>query len=406
MRDQVEVGRRIVMGLALAGLAGGCEKAPSGPPIALADVCGTIAQEQLAALACVTDAPCTPEERVANTDCTSLAGVEDAVKAGNFIYDGGKLAACHAAFMANPCKEYPDTLIRTHLLHCPGALTPNTHEGGACHFFDECTDGFYCDHDTTCTGQCRRSGGEGAPCPSDYKSCAAGLECKMGVCARHPGKGSPCEQDPDCYCQNCDGQTELLWCEAGTKTCQPLRQTGERCGDDGTGASAGACAQTLWCDYVPGQVGTCRPRNGQGGSCREHWGCSGELHCTRTGATDTGGRCVKISASGEACQFPPDCAKGLTCVKGVCTATLPVGAACDDPEACGFRVVCAGTCLAPACSGAPCGPDDKCTFGTCKNGQCGPRLAYGEPCPNDDACRSGSCDATKGVCIDGFDCVP
>lgn len=132
---------------------------------------------------------------------------------------------------------------------------------------------------------------------------------------------------------------------------------------------SGADCDTLSCTYHPDAAkgwkqpacGTCEPRFGGPRVCATP--CASDEACV-------GARCVKRANEGEACTEVA-CVKGMTCVSGVCRATVyaregePCGNLSTGSVECAGALRCSdrsgstaiGQCVAPAEDGAPCDDD-------------------------------------------------
>ena len=167
------------------------------------------------------------------------------------------------------------------------------------------------------------------------------------------------------------------------------------------------------------------PKLALGDECALNYECK-DGFCAGNTALTCGGICVAYKEKGEHCIMKSQCADGLYCYEGICTAPgAEEGAYCDDdglPCAEGFwcnynddscipkRPAGESACLS--------GPGRDCYSGICASGYnewneekndylCGAKKANGEPCDYGDWCVSNYCDEAQpvhedydGVCAD------
>jgi len=196
----------------------------------------------------------------------------------------------------------------------------------------------------------------------------------------------------------------------------PLTPLGAAC-DTSFACVDGYCARSDYSrsrpDYVAGGCGVCVARGDVGATCQGHgwagmdWECRPGLTCNAPDG-DTPGQCIATQL-GDACPTNV-CSEGV-CSAGRCVTPLPIGASCDDDDACGTSADCVGHCT----DGRACEVGDA-TCGTipCAGGTCVAEAAFGEPCDVDNdcadglACRIGRCDmgALEGQPCAGTFCAP
>jgi hypothetical protein len=235
----------------------------------------------------------------------------------------------------------------------------------------------------------------GASCTSDYvcpdSTCLDIDASGVGHCGpRRTGEG--CESDYECATDAfCDGAS-----------CALARE-GTRCW------ARASCSDGSVCDDL---ALICRPKVGHGQVCQSSMQCPQGDGCVE-------GACRVVLGLGAACDPSPatvnHCAKGATCLGGVCTAAR-LGDACTAD--CASGACESGRCVSLT-SGAACGGSgywdgDPCGVGLeCDSGMtCEPRPATGEPCTPDGYCESGDycsacsvageCDATgtcRAICV-------
>ena len=210
---------------------------------------------------------------------------------------------------------------------------------------------------------------------------------------------------------------------------------GRACGDDGCGASCGACGDAEVCDelgqcqcvYQPCGAaccttatevchlgGCCEPDcqdkecggDGCGGTCGD---CGGGAACVEAACVPDpfcgDGACGDQSEETcESCPSDCGCACGEACLDAVCASTACVGKVCGD-DGCGGS--CGSCAEVEECDGGQC----VCTHETCAAGCCSTptEVCHLEACCEPD-CVDKVCgdDGCGGVCADcggGFSCV-
>jgi hypothetical protein len=236
-------------------------------------------------------------------------------------------------------------------------------------------------------------------------SCASGLRCQLadagievdgsipcGACVAAAQKGQPCRQDYDC------DDTAQLYCDNGTRTCQPATAgapcTGATCG----GAAAGLFPP-LYCDP---QLGVCKPWLEQGQSCAGGGRCDPLqlLDCTTTDQT-----CQPVSLSaGAACSG--NCGPGLYCATdGTCHPSEGPGAGCTAGVAKMCDTTQGLTCSGSTCSFAYAKLGQSCTSsGQCWQAWCGPTTDAGVATCNEYGIVASPCMQNAG-CAPPLTCV-
>jgi hypothetical protein len=268
--------------------------------------------------------------------------------------------------------------------------------GEYCALHIPCGDGLACAYEPgTVVGTCQPMQVAGASCTSDYvcpdSTCLDIDASGVGHCGpRRTGEG--CESDYECATDAfCDGAS-----------CALARE-GTRCW------ARASCSDGSVCDDL---ALICRPKVGHGQVCQSSMQCPQGDGCVE-------GACRVVLGLGAACDPSPatvnHCAKGATCLGGVCTAAR-LGDACTAD--CASGACESGRCVSLT-SGAACGGSgywdgDPCGVGLeCDSGMtCEPRPATGEPCTPDGYCESGDycsacsvageCDATgtcRAICV-------
>ena len=154
---------------------------------------------------------------------------------------------------------------------------------------------------------------------SDASSAGPGVasEPVEGMCMLHKStssKGDPCGTrtgggSPPKVLTECMDRGATLYCNFGTKACQPRMLSGQSC------ASDPECALGTHCDG-----GKCVPLGAAGDLCTS--ACAAGFYCSRTSVTAPHGICAKKKNAGDACEVATDyaaCAGG-TCSRGKCSA--------------------------------------------------------------------------------------
>ena len=159
-----------------------------------------------------------------------------------------------------------------------------------------------------------------------------------------------------------------------------------------------------------------------GSSGEEEESCFNGIKDSDEADVDCGGVCAELCEVDQECTSPDDCETSIcgvsgTCAipascddgvqdagesdqdcGGVCGATCPIDAQCDDFQDC-ETLVCnpdSGLCDEPTCDdGAPNGGE---TDVDCGGADCAP-CTLGGACESDGDCASESCDVDAGVCV-------
>lgn len=167
-----------------------------------------------------------------------------------------------------------------------GAFTVCVARGGAgaaCEASWACEEPLYCRFEDG-RGRCEARLGVGARCTSE--GCVEGLVCyalegeSEGRCRRAPQIGDVCNPDVFDACEHV-----ASYCDSETRTCEPLAEAGEPCGDAG-------CVPSATCSYA-GSTPICRSRGGLGDTTSD---CIGHLQWED-------GRCVEPEAPPQ-CEVP------------------------------------------------------------------------------------------------------
>ncbi len=207
--------------------------------------------------------------------------------------------------------------------------------------------------------------------------------------------GAPCVQGWDCpagaLCESDDLVAPLA--------CVPPAGLGDPCASGGAGMVR-SCGEGLVCVNYQ-----CATPAAQGASC-EQLDCAEGLRCDNALDPAT---CVRLGDDGDSCAADSECATGLGCAGGRCTARLDDGVACvNGQDACnGSCSVCrpatvggAHQCLDRGAQGAGCDDTDDCrSHFACAAGACVPAGDVGATCTVDGDCRVGlGCDGTTDLC--------
>jgi hypothetical protein len=268
----------------------------------------------------------------ADARCKDVAA---SVAAGRTLYDSSKLGKCLSDVANTTCEAwygYTNPLCTM--------FTGTVGDGGACHVYEECNNGF-CVLTDACPGVCRKYVGVNAACDNKTTFC----DGRTSVCGRgftcvgftHPGLGDACGQD-GAYCDRA-----VSWCDA-TNHCVALK-------------TSGPCTITNECaiGYVcagPQKGTTCQQAVGLGGGCTP-----GQSQCMYPGACDAAtNTCVERKAGDPCGQI--NLPENQTCVESTCI----------------YNAKTSGICTAYQPDGQPCGSGmPSCQAGSsCRNGTCGP----------------------------------
>ena len=314
---------------------------------------------------------------------------------GNFCKDGA-------------CAKVPDKCTKSE--DC-GAV--RTCKGGKCvlikcRFDDQCPSGHACNPKTE---KCEPA----KACDKD-KPCAKGWVCNtcLKVCTISTG-ATKCD-----YAYNCDGGTELNWCDTCTRECRKLKRVCAACVKDqecgeaedyclpdqqneesglsfcGRQCNNGICPPGYKCKKFddPKYKGKsyfnksqCVPASGD---CKKPGECESNRDCSGQGkiCDPRSKRCVAgcqvnencpVRAAGGSCKQDSDCTRpGAKCDNGQCKIQLNC---------------CRGKCGTPCKNDGECDQQEKCKEGCCAlEGEC----RNSKDCP-----EKQYCDGTTGLCTPG-----
>jgi hypothetical protein len=212
----------------------------------------------------------------------------------------------------------------------------------------------------------------------------------------------------------CGHATACLAYPFADDRCRPIGADGDPC----IFATPSGCADGLVCTpearqlelspRYPPVTGSCRAPIDVGRPCTHDDGfvpdpCGPFAQCT-------GGVCTALPSAGAPCDgVPPDCAEGLHCELGTCTADgVGAGASCDPLTRVGcspgFFCVAASTTAPGTCAavearadGASCAHDQECASARCIGSACAVRGASGASCATTGACQTGLYCATEAT---------
>jgi hypothetical protein len=266
--------------------------------------------------------------------CTAVAA---SVAAGRVIYDPSQLGKCLGDTSSQTCAQwYGDTTPVCTM------FTGTLGEGGACHTYEECKNGF-CDLHDACPGVCHPYVGVSSPCDNKTKFCdprtsvcGSGFTC---VALTHPGLGDACGQE-GAYCN-----AAVSWCD-GTNHCV-ARQTSGPC------TLGNECALGTIC-AGPQKATTCQLPVGLGGGCTP-----GTTQCQYPGACDAAtNTCVERKVGDPCGQI--NLPENQVCVESTCIYNAKTSGTCtayrQDGESCGSGLP---SCLASStCRGGMCSPTE------------------------------------------------
>lgn len=149
--------------------------------------------------------------------------------------------------------------------------------------------------------------------------------------------------------------------------------------------------------------GTCLERPGEGDDCNGYE-CAPGLLCLE-------GQCTAPAAAGGECGMDDACAPPLRCVEGECAALAGDGGECTEDAACAHGLACDGDSCGPVPEG-PCVTSEDCGhLESCVNVPvCLDKAQADDPCTGDDACGVGLyCPGDTSVCTalptEGQNCV-
>ena len=207
---------------------------------------------------------------------------------------------------------------------CSGTCEPALSAGEACS--EMCTEGQYCDFNTSTCQQATASLGE---------TC-------MGRQTSECGVGRYCDRAQSDEGQQIWGRCAALESRAEGEPCEADRhcQTGLVC-DQRSAPPFGTC--TLPSEVVLGV---------EGDACGLERGCKPSLVCALSGPGAEGGSCALPGDDGTRCYREEECADEKTCVG-------------DRPDASSE-----GSCEAPRADGEPCTSGLDCASNACQNNSC------------------------------------
>ncbi|HEX5661604.1 MAG TPA: dickkopf-related protein [Polyangiales bacterium] len=223
------------------------------------------------------------------------------------------------------------------------------------------------------------------------------VSCGNFVCATATSCTDSCSDDRECGTSS--------YCDKNTKKCVDNLPAGAACTANGQCSSGLACADGVCCESACGSK--CETCNAPGfvGKCVNITFGDPENECPDGTSCRSGNQCVQDVQSIE--PVTPIVDAGVPSLPG--NDVLPVGARCDQDQACGLGFCRDGVCCASACEGAC----EGCNVLGATPGQC---VAYslgsdpenecagvGGVCNGSNACAyyetrgSGSCAALPGV---------
>lgn len=249
--------------------------------------------------------------------------------------------------------------------------------------------------------------------------CFTHLQCQSGYCSASWNTCGQCLSTKEAG-EDCSGALDV--CVGGAVSCAngvcelSGKKEGEACIDYG----GGDCQSTLFCKTPNPQTidGVCVPRGGAGQACSKEEECAGGLFCKA-------GSCTAYLPDGAACA-PGDFCASMYCVNGACGTPqmgLHEGDDCSASAVCRDGLTCdLGVCKVMeyvpegaecTLSGAAfCAPDHICDNPTCVPGpcdkplSCAPAPKDGEPCGFYLECAEGyACvgysieDGERGTCV-------
>lgn len=208
-------------------------------------------------------------------------------------------------------------------------------------------------------------------------------------------------------CERPRGTVPLGLCDAWFYSETPLSEACSFpiCGGGGGYCPEGTCVarpgQDEPCqgyECAPGLLcidGTCTAPGDTGAVCDLDEACVPPLRCL-------GGHCAALANANEPCGAVSDCAVGLDCIGDVCVAADPAPCAGDD--SCGNQRSCIAIprCAPTSAEGGACLEDAHCDGGLyCDGGTCTPLPGDGAPCALGTLCGAG-----LGCTTDFGDCAP
>lgn len=184
---------------------------------------------------------------------------------------------------------------------------------------------------------------EGKDCPFGWE-CADNLYCaKNSKCHSLPGVDEACPSNACAEGLYCEYDTE-----AGERSCQPLKKSGQKC------SLGQLCETALFCDYdAQALEGTCSARQAAGEPCESNSQCLSS-ECL-PGLCDNGDECFtdddcggQCATSGASCYNDYDC-------DGLCELS---GSSCESQYDCDY--LNDEACLNEACQPGSCNGQPVC----------------------------------------------
>jgi hypothetical protein len=331
------------------------------------------------------------------------------------------------------CDEDSDCLSN----HCD-LLSAICCNAGSCCQDDEDCNGFICDTDYNCIGDCSPFAIE------DDALCAAGYHCDGSACLPDIiNGGSGCDEDSDCESDHCTPSTGVCCTDAPGDCCNSPAQC-----EDGNDCTTNYCSGTFHCNFVP-KADNEPCSNGdfcdgmercQSGICTDGPDpCSGSTFCLDVTCNETDDVCENTPINeGQPCSevlwclgnvmkecnafgvcVPPSSADpectgetGDDCTDYWCNeesdncdiVNMSDGVPCDDGDPCnGDNDGCDdGTCTGVE---EPCTDDDPCTIDNCTDGGGWPDCGTHDPVGDGGSCYIGLCSGDDSRCYNDT-CVP
>lgn len=225
---------------------------------------------------------------------------------------------------------------------------------------------------------------EAGACSSSL-SCAGNLACVVsqecpGTCQRALGTNLDCGFDRFCDDAN--------FCSLTALRCRQRVARDQSCEE---ALSGNACEDGSWCDLAQLGGGRCTAAGGRGFACTTPYQCAAGLFCFQ-------GRC-SAGLEDDGCANEGQCRDGRICAAGRCRTPIAQGAPCVPAEAaCAEGAVCRGeeaeaTCQAQSGPQGPCEAASDCYLGRCQGGRCAAFAADGAECESAQDCMPGrTCD--------------
>lgn len=179
------------------------------------------------------------------------------------------------------------------------------------------------------------------------------------------------------------------------------RATGTNCFYDGQCVS-GRCVKNDPNDAL--SCGVCTERLVAGESCTSSFDCTDGLLCKS--------KCQKPLDVGASCTLGGiNCAPGLGCISGVCTARGTIGASCSNGSCAGSLTCANGKCVEPTYAqiGQACdtskSPQVFCARATCLNLTCVRNAQLGEECAINGTKPYCDPSPSTNIICDGAHCI-